>query len=410
VCARSFYFPLALSVFLGVSFTHKSALADSHGKFELSGFIQLETRIFSGSRSFDNQDQSTVSPSLVLEPEFVYEINNGDDRFTVTPFLRGDIHDDNRSHFDIREASWLHSADNWDLQVGLSKVFWGTTESRHLVDIINQTDAVEDPDGEDKLGQPMINGKLFGDFGTVSLFVLPGFRERTFADDNARLRGSLPIEGDSARYQSGAKDKHVDFAARWSDSIGDLDIGLSQFIGTGREPRMVKATSTSGSQVFQPYYDQIDQFGVDGQYTRDAWLWKLEAITRGGQGMRFFASVTGFEYTLFQISDTKADLGLLAEYLYDGRDSNAPATSANDDIFVATRLTLNDPADTTALLGAIIDRRNGETALSFEAERRIGDRWKAGVEARWFIHTRSNSFLNSIRNDDFITFNLSRFF
>ena len=42
------------------------------------------------------------------------------------------------------------------LLVGAAKVFWGTAESRHLVDIINQTDAVEDIDEEDKLGQPMV--------------------------------------------------------------------------------------------------------------------------------------------------------------------------------------------------------------------------------------------------------------
>ncbi|MDD7885073.1 hypothetical protein [Flavivirga sp. 57AJ16] len=30
------------------------------------------------------------------------------------------------------------------------------TESNHLVDIINQTDAVETFDGEEKLGQPMV--------------------------------------------------------------------------------------------------------------------------------------------------------------------------------------------------------------------------------------------------------------
>ena len=29
-----------------------------------------------------------------------------------------------------------------------------------------------------------------------------------------------------------------------------------------------------------PHYDQIDQFGIDLQYTRDAWLWKLDCEFR----------------------------------------------------------------------------------------------------------------------------------
>jgi len=68
-----------------------------------------------------------------------------------------DEHDDNRTHGDIRELSWIHVGSNWETRVGVRKVFWGVTEGRHLVDIINQTDAVDQVDGEEKLGQPMIN-------------------------------------------------------------------------------------------------------------------------------------------------------------------------------------------------------------------------------------------------------------
>jgi len=400
----------SLIVFSLLFYQNAGAHAQSVGNFELSGSLRLETRIFPGPLSYSGQDRSTVSPSIALEPEFVYEINNGDDRFIFTPFLRGDLSDDQRSHGDIREASWVHSSGNWDSQIGIGKVFWGTTEARHLVDIINQTDLIENPDGEDKLGQPMINVRVFSDFGTVSLFILPGFRERTFADDKSRLRGRSIIEGRNARYQSSAKNKHIDFAARWSDSIGDLDIGISQFIGTSREPRFAEVTATSGVQVLQPFYDQIDQFGIDAQLTQDAWLWKLESITRGGQGDRFVAAVAGFEYTIFQISNSNADLGLLAEYLYDGRGVGAPSTNSENDIFIAARFTINDTADTQGLVGAIIDRKTGETALSFDVERRIADQWKAEIEARYFINTDADSFLNSIRNDDFITFRLSRFF
>jgi hypothetical protein len=44
----------------------------------------------------------------------------------------------------VRELNWIHQAETWSLLAGVGKVFGSVTESRHLVDIINQTDLVED--------------------------------------------------------------------------------------------------------------------------------------------------------------------------------------------------------------------------------------------------------------------------
>ena len=381
------------------------------GEWDLSGFVAGELRVFPVQAAFPEQEDATFSPSLSLEPEVVYEWNDGKDRLTVVPFVRLDGHDDNRSHGDLRAANWLHIGDDWDMVVGLDKVFWGVTESRHLVDIVNQDDGVENIDGEDKLGQPMVNLNLIRDWGTMSAFVLPGFRERTFPGDDARLRGPRPIEDDSATFDSGAEDRHVDFALRWAHTVEDWDIGLSHFHGTSREPRLIPRTDAGGEAVFVPHYDQIDQTGLDLQLTKDAWLWKLEAMTRSGHGDRFLAAVGGFEYTLFGILGTDADLGLLAEYLYDGRDQiRAPAMSANDDIFLGTRLALNDAQDTAMLAGTTIDRSSQATLFFVEAERRLGDSWKIELEGRFFLNVPGGDPLAGLRDDDFITLRLSRFF
>ena len=53
-------------------------------------------------------------------------------------------------------------------------MFWGVTESQHLVDVVNQTDLVENPDGEEKLGQLMVNLTVARSWGTLNLFVAPG--------------------------------------------------------------------------------------------------------------------------------------------------------------------------------------------------------------------------------------------
>ncbi len=404
-------FALVLVVGAVTAYLDTLGATASAGEWDISGSVAGELRVFPNEAAFPGQNDVPFSPSIALEPEVVYAWNDGDDRLTIVPFARLDAVDDNRSHADLRAANWLHLGDDWDLVVGIDKVFWGVTESRHLVDIINQTDAVEDIDEEDKLGQPMINLNLQRHWGTLSLFVLPGFRERTFPDHEARLRGPLPIDDDGATFDSGAEERHVDIAARWDHSIGDWDVGIAHFRGTSREPRLLPRLEPGGSLILVPHYDQINQTSLDLQLTADAWLWKLEAITRSGHGERFFAAVGGFEHTLYQVFDSDADIGLLAEYLFDGRDHDlAPATVADDDIFVGARLALNDERDTALLAGAIFDRTSQATVVFVEAERRLGESWKIELEGRIFVNVPDSDVLAGIRNDDLITLRLSKYF
>jgi hypothetical protein len=381
------------------------------GEWDVSADVGAELRVFANKPAFQDQSGNTLSPSIFIEAEAVYEWNDGDDRLTFKPFSRLDKDDENRSHFDLREANWLHLGDGYDLVAGLDKVFWGVAESRYLVDIVNQSDQVEDLDGEDKLGQPMIQLALSQDWGTVTGFILPGFRERTFVGRGARLRGGLAIAGDDATYDSNLEEHAVDLAIRHSHVIGDVDLGISHFHGTSREPKLSVVSGARGLEL-RPHYDQIDQTGLDVQYTADAWLWKFEAIGRGGHGSYCGAAVVGAEYTLYQLRESDADLGLLAEYLYDGRDDNgdAPLTAFENDIFVGARLTLNDPDDTTLLAGAIVDVGDRSTLATLEASRRIGSDWKVEIEARAFIDIAPGEVLSGIRKDDFVTFRVTRFF
>lgn len=376
----------------------------------LSGYAAAELRLFANEPTFPEQDKSTFSPSVALEPEYLYEWNNGNDRLTVVPFLRVDADDDERTHADLRELNWLHIGSDWDLRLGIGKVFWGVTESRHLVDIINQTDFVENVDGEDKLGQPMMNLNLLRDWGSLRLFVLPGFRERTFPGREGRFRSALPVDTSRVVFESSAEQKHTDLALRWSHSVGDWDIGLAHFWGTSRDPRLQVVLDASGQPVLVPHYDIIHQTSLDVQATKGSWLWKLEAISQEGQEGRFAAMVAGFEYTFYGVMGTGADLGILSEYLYDGRNEAAPATPFDDDIFVGARLAFNDLNSTQLLIGAIVDRDNQANLFSVEASRRIGDRWVLELEARIFDNVSSSDILFGQREDDFLQLRLKRFF
>ena len=346
-------------------------------------------------------------PSLLLQPEFYYDWPN--DRLTVVPMMRLDLSDERRRHVDLREFNWLHAAPAWDVLVGVGKVFWGVTESRHLVDVINQTDLVEALDGEDKLGQPMLRLALAQDWGTLTFFVLPYFREQTFPGEKGRLRAGLVVDTDHAQFESSLKEWHPDVAARWTHALGDWDVALGYFSGTSREPRLTLNQDDDTPRLI-PVYDQMDQASLELQWTVEAWLWKLEAISRWGHGEHFSAAAAGFEYTFFNLFGTAFDLGVVGEYLYDGRSAAAPGTPFENDLFVGGRLAFNDVGSTSILAGAIVDDQSGAMLVTIEASRRLGDRWTVELETQAFLNVPATDPLYSMRRDDYVQLRLSRFF
>ncbi len=365
------------------------AAAAQAAPIDVSGYAAAEVRIFPAEPKFARQHENAFSPSLALQPELRWKPDD-ENTLTISAFGRVDADDSERTHWDIREANWLYNAGDWDFRIGLGKVFWGVAESRHLVDIINQSDVVESLDEEDKLGQPMANLNVITGIGTWSAFVLPYFRERTFAGPDGRPGPPLPVDENLATFESSDKERHIDYALRWQERLGDIDVGLSHFHGTGREPRLIPTMTPSGP-VFAPHYDQIDQTGLDLQATLDAWLLKLEAIVRSGQGDTFFAATAGFEYTLYQLFESAYDLGLIAEYHHDGRDSTAPFTVFNNDVMAGTRLALNDQDDTALLIGVIFDVESQTTLATAEFSTRLTDGWKLEMEGRFFPYVANAS-------------------
>ncbi len=375
--------------------------------FEFSGEVGAEVRAFPQSPKFADQF-SGIQPSTFAELTLDWEDEERENQLTAVGFGRLDGQDSERTHADIREAYYRRIGDDWEALIGLNRVFWGVTESRHLVNVINQIDAVENIDEEDYLGQPMLNLATQQDFGRFDLFVMPGFRERTFPGRDGRLRGPLTVDADASTFESGLGSGHPDVALRYSHFLGNWDIGAHVFHGHGREPALTP-DAEDGSQLI-PNYDLITQAGLDLQYTTDAWLWKFEGLVREGQGDVFPAMVGGFEYTDFQIFDSDADLGYLAEYLYDGRDDDAPLTTFQNDLFLGTRLTLNDIDDTALLAGAVIDLEHGSVSARLEAERRFGDSWKGEIEVQIFGHTADDDPADVFERDSFAVLRLTRFF
>jgi hypothetical protein len=373
--------------------------------------VGFQTRSYAHS-GLDGQSQ--FQPSISSSYHYRGTLSNADN-FTFTPFARYDGEDGERTHADLRELYWTHVSEDWDLHVGVKQVFWGVTEFKHLVDVINQTDFVENIDGEDKLGQPMLNLSLVRPWGIVDLFALPYFRERTFPGEDGRLRFTYPVDND-ATYERGAGRGQVDYAIRWSQQLGPVEWGIYQFEGTGRDPKLIPEVRAGGDVVLRPHYDATDQTGLDALTVLGDWAFKLEAMSRRAFGERFNAANAGFERT-FVGAVGSTDIGLVVEYMYDERGDDAYDTVLEHDVGIGTRFRMNDVADSQALLSYIWDTDTEEYLVQLEASRRLGDSWALIVESRVFggvddgPYTAANRFKTApFQRDDYVQLELTRFF
>jgi len=367
-----------------------------------SNELDLEYRYFFSEPQFAEQERH--APSIAFTPQWNHTSDSGKHVYDFQAFARYDAADDERTHFDLNELSWTYASNNWEIKTGVSKIFWGVAETQHLVDIVNQTDAVDRLDGEIKLGQPMLSFSQFTNYGAFDLLVLPYFRERTFAGEQGRLRPSLVVDTDSPIYESSREQNHLDYALRWSHTFDAWDVGLSYFDGTGRDP-VLRPNQQSTSLI--PHYVQIEQFGIDVQATFDEWLLKLEGIKRSASlefpEQEYNAVVAGIEYSFFDIAASGADVGLVVEYLYDSRGDEAVFDNYG---VLALRLALNDEQSTDLLFGCGVDGR-----LCFiEGSRRINDVMSLSLRGNSFSNIDDDSQLASQRGDDFMQINLKYFF
>jgi len=372
---------------------------------EFSGSLSLESRYFKDKGAYGNEVQAHIS--IILEPEYVYSWNNDRNVVTFEPFYRWDSIDDNRRHGDIRELSYVASMARVEIRAGISKVFWGVTESQHVVDVINQTDFVENPDGEQKLGQPMLNATFITEFGNIDAFILPYFRERTVSDENGRYRSAIDIDVKEANYIHDDEEKHIDVALRWSHYLGDTDWALSYFNGTDRDPGFVFNSSTN---KLEPLYGLSEQVGIELQSIHGDLLAKAELRYKETDVTEtHFTSTIGFEYTIYGMyKDT--DVGLLYEWLNDTRHENTPFSVGNAS-FIGSRIAANDTASSETLIGAIFDNDTQDLVLfRLEASTRINEQLSVDLEINLVSEPQKHSLVYQFQKDDYLQLTINTYF
>ncbi len=390
---------------LGTPWLHSQ---ETESKPKVTHEVELEIageyRYFFEAARFE--EQANHYPSIAFKPAYTATWNKGYESINFQGFVRVD-RDDERTHWDIRELYYQKAKGNWEVSAGFKKVYWGVAESNHLVDIINQTDAVETFDGEEKLGQPMVQFSwITNKIGTFDLFYLPYHRKRTFAGETGRLRFGTVLNQDDLLYESGAEEWRQDVAVRWKHYFGIVDVAVSHFYGNGREPLF--AFDALGN--INAFYPVIHQTGLELQLTHSAFLWKLESIYRQADAQDFFALAAGLEYTFGNIDGNGLDIGILGEYSYDERDELA-LNALQNDVFFGSRIALNDTADTSFLIGGLSDLDSSSKIFSLEASRRFGSTWTVEIEARVFNSIAENEFiLSNFQDDSFLRIAISKFF
>lgn len=428
--------------------------------------LELRPKVEAEGRWFFAAEDRPLLGSVAGTLELFAPLAN-DGRLIAELFGRHDAQDPQRSHVDARELYYEVLERDFEFRVGSRRVFWGVTESRHLVDVINQTDLVEDFDGEAKLGQPMLNLSLILDRGTVELFAMPYQRQRTYPGEQGYPRLPLPVHGHEALYESSLGRGNLDHALRYRVTQGGLDYAIAWFRGTGRDPRLLpclrrgaSGTYVQGSDdgptcdifegivlpssptpealvpvlqqaglapsddevarevaqevrdnlVLVPYYDRLSQLSVELQWVTGALAVKLEALRRQREDGVTLAAVSGFEYTWGDAWATGYDLGLLMEYLYDQRSGTLDSLF-DDELFIGGRMFLNDVANTQMLAGAIVNRENlGNRLYGLEFSRSLAGDWRLAAKLRIFSAIPEEDPAQFLGSQDYLTVTVEHFF
>lgn len=372
---------------------------------EFSGRTGLSFRYFPKDILYQKQHETYLS--AYFRPEFNMEWGNNTLKFEG--FLRVDQHDAESTHWDIRELYWQTIIKDWEISIGLKKIFWGVTEANHLVDIINQSDGLEGVDIEEKLGQPMIHLSKYFNWGTLDIFGMTYHRPLFFPGEEGRPRPEGILDYSKVIYESSSKRYQPEVALRWSHSFNmgntGFDVALSHFYGTSRAP-LFRVSNNFESEIF---YERINQTGLELQAATGPILWKAEAIRRTSKRKTISAFVVGQEYTIGNIFNTGVDLGILTEYNFDDRGDEL-ITGFNNDLYGGIRIAGNDMNDTEFLGGYTYDLSTKTQSYFIKFNRRLGNNWKLNIQANGFPKVSSDEFLYQLRNDDVIKASLMYYF
>ncbi len=334
---------------------------------------------------------------------------------------------------DIPRGYYQYFGDGYDFLVGSNIVYWGVSESHHVVDSVNQRYTIDQTVDYISLGQPMLNFNLsLGLNSTLSVYGLVYFRDRDQPNAETRFRSPILMSNNDAVYEEG-NGRNLDFAARFRTSQnilwGGVDFALSYFDGTNRAPSsMPNACLTAGgrfigetacgnliignpqSVFFVPYYSKLRRYGVEFVYSNGDLQLTFEGALSNAIGETYYSAIGGAQYSFGGIGPNGDTLVVVGEYLYDDRSIIQPANIYDDDVFLGFAYSGNDVAGTNVRGGVYYDVKKDAQIYTVSYSRRINDAIRLEVAGFSVNAAGTNDPLTVAQDDGFVEVSLSYFF
>jgi len=369
-------------------------------EIDFRGTLRSELYIFKDSplSAIQTQDQTRIELDLAAKFAASETLSFAfDGTFAVGdfPFKR------------IERLSADYNLGSTNVSFGYRTELWAKSEFARLSNVINARDYRVDPSGETMVGQPMLTWSAPLGPGTLTAIAMYQPKQNIFATAKSRLRGVLPVAGDPLFEKS---KKKTAYALRYEANIGISDIGFYGYIGPSREAALVQ----NGASV-SPYYAWVKQVGIDAQLTYGAAVGKFEIrhtqsqLDRTGARTDGFAASIGAEYAFYGVFASSSDITTAIEYAWDQRGPQAWQTAQND-LFVGARWSLQNIADTQFEIGFQKDFDFDTTALRFGFKHRIADGFTVKTEAMLWRDTDPADLAFGLSQDSHVRMTLEMSF
>lgn len=320
-----------------------------------------------------NYQESNATGYSSIYPSIVAKFEWSSDNYSSTVFDLDVVAKYNKwlpdqFGWDVRELSVSHDDGHFFLRAGLSRVFWGVAESRHLVDVINQPDFRFNPYGDERLSIPLA---ILGYRGTgiqISGYLLPCSRNGTLSD-YTRFKDDTVRDKSFISFQCSTLSHALRIGGAW----GWLDWNLSYFNGPSRERHA--GLSQPGEHSTYP---DVRRYSSELQATYKEWLFKNEYLVQIASGLVDTASITGLEYIFTGVFSSSHDVSLLFEYLTDSRCLPGDFTCAS---MFGVRWVMNNESGTSSLLSVTKDKYTNKFGWSFKYSQRVSENLSSEINA-----------------------------
>lgn len=431
--------------------------AAAQDRFVFEGEVGATLRYYPSDGLYVGQDSSGISP--IIDGRFSATGKTDSGEVVVELSGRYDFNSDD-GYADVPRGYYRYFGEGYDVLIGSNIEYWGVSEGHQVVDVINQTFDLGNPVDTQSLGQPMLNVNFYtGQNSALSLYALLGFRERDFGDRSTRFRAPLGTSEDAAFFEEG-NNKNLDFAIRYQSSrnLGNasVDYAVSYFNGTDRTPKMlfgcinesgsvptatcdginnlVRAAYEANPNIFGgipggvnsdagaalvsniqdfglvPYYQKLQQLGLELVYSRDSLQLTFEGAVREAMDETYFSGIVGAQYNFENLGGTGSNLLVIGEYLYDDRSTAQPYTVFDNDIFLGFVYGANDVSGTSLSGGFYYDLDTQAKIYSVQYSRRLSDSMRLDVSGFAIDADDYSDPLAFVDSDGYVDVSLRFFF